>query len=90
MAFSKTKEQDQLLGGLHVLVFNLNFASVTSGQFKTGLNKVIFAAFNNDVTEDQGLVKLNKDSAGTGTENGSIYISSVTSNDTGTLIVIGR
>lgn len=90
MAFSKTKEQEQLLGAIKVQVYSLNFASVTEGHIKTGLDKVYAAVFNNAVTEDQGLIKINKDSAGTSTELGGIHISAVTSSDTGELVVIGR
>lgn len=89
MAFSSTKKTEQLLGALKVQIYDVNFASVTSGHVKTGLNNVYAAVFVDEVTEEAGLVKTNKDSAGTSTEFGGVHISAVTSNDTGKLIVIG-
>jgi hypothetical protein len=88
MAFSASKQSEQLLGALKAQVYNLNFASVTEGAFKTGLTKVLHASFTNSTTEAQGLTKSNSTLA-SAAENGSVFVSSVTSNDVGTLLVIG-
>lgn len=89
MAFSKTKVTEQLLGGLKAQIYSVNFASVTEGHIKTGLKNVVAAIFVNEVSDDQGIIQRNKNSAGSADEFGGVRISSVTSNDTGTLIVIG-
>lgn len=87
MAFSATKVKEERIGTIVMQIYNLNFASVTSGSFKTGLRNIIHANFNNFVTEDAGLVKHNH--TGSVAEQGTMSIAAVTSNDTGTLIVYG-
>jgi hypothetical protein len=89
MAFSYSKLQEQVIGGLRLQVYSVNFASVTAGHIKSGLSNVIHAHLNNAVSDDQGIVKPNKASGGGADEKGGIDISSVTSNDTGTMLVIG-
>jgi hypothetical protein len=88
MAFSASKQGEQLLGAWKTQVYNLNFASVTEGAFKTGLTKVLHAEFVNNTSEAQGLVKPNSTLA-SAAQAGSVFVSSVTSNDVGTLLVIG-
>lgn len=88
MAFSKTLQHRGVAGGLAFEIYSVDFASVTSGSFSTGLSDVLFAAFNNYTTEGQGLTKRNYD--GSTTVKGSVAISSVTSSDVGEVIVFGR
>lgn len=88
MAFSKTLLHRGVAGGLAFEIYSLDFASVTSGAFSTGLSDVHFAAFNNYTTEAQGLVKRNYD--GSTTVKGSVSVSSVTSSDVGEIIVFGK
>lgn len=89
MAFSATLVSSTPVGNKIEQVYSVNFASVTEGQVKTGLNNVEFAVFVNEVSDDQGIVQRNKNSAGNATEFGGVRISSVTSSDTGTLLVKG-
>lgn len=89
MAFSSTLVNQVPVGNKVKQTWSVNFASVTEGHVKTGLNNVESAIFVNEVSDDQGIVERNKDSAGSATEFGGVRISSVTSSDTGTLIVEG-
>lgn len=89
MAFSHSLVDRQMVGGLVMEIHDLNFASVTEGIIRTGLSDVLSAVFNNEVTEDQGLVKRNT-STGSDTANGAVFINGVTSSDTGRLVVHGR
>lgn len=80
MAFSATKKRDTLIGNLRAQIWTVNFASVTSGTFSCGLGEVDHISFMNNVSDDQGIW----------TASGStITASSVTSNDTGTVLIIG-
>ena len=88
MTFSASRTSRSLIGTKIMEVWALNFASVTSGTFKTGLSQVESAVFNNEVSEAQGLVQKNT-STGSNSVAGSIYASGVTSSDTGTLVVTG-
>lgn len=89
MAFSSTRTELQQLGQVTLQIHSVDFAGVTSGHIKTGMARVRAAFFNNEGTEAQGIVKINKASDGSTAEGGGIYISDVTSGDTGTLTVIG-
>lgn len=89
MAFSSEKLREESVGALKLQIYNVNFASVTEGQIKTGLNNVVAAMFQNEVTEGQGIVQRNKNSAGSATEFGGVRVSGVTSSDTGCLMVWG-
>ena len=89
MAFSSTKSQEQLLGGVKVQVYELDFDSVTEGKVVTGLDTVYYASANNEVTETDGRTLRNKSDASTA-EAGSVFVDGFTSNDTATLVVIGR
>lgn len=88
MAFSAEKVSNHVAGNLLVAFYDLNFASVTEGVVKTGFSHVRHAAFENEVSEGQGKVQINKSAASTANA-GSVFISSVTSNDTGKLMVWG-
>ncbi len=89
MAFSSSKLREENVGTLKLQVYDVNFASVTEGHVKSGFNNVVGAWFNNEVSEAQGLVVPNKDSAGSATEFGGVRVSGVTSSDTGKLFVLG-
>ena len=90
MAFSKSKSTEQLVGLNKLQVFDLNFASVTSGDVVTGLDHIYSAVFNNQTSEAQGIVVPNVDTDGTTSKPGAIHISGVTASDLGQLTVIGR
>lgn len=80
MAFSATLKRQSLMGNLRVQIWDVNFAGVTTGTIKSGLSAVDHISFNNAVTEGQGL----------STVSGSdVTIASVTSNDTGTVMIVG-
>lgn len=68
------------MGNLRVEIWELDFAGVTTGTFSAGLGDIDHVSFNNGTTEAQGLV----------TKSGSaITVASVTSNDVGTIMVVG-
>lgn len=90
-AFSATKQREAPLGGLKVLIYEADFASVTSGTIVTGLNKILFAEFTNEVSDDHGIINKNSATASTTEDDpGQVHISSVTSSDTGVVLIIGR
>ena len=90
-AFSATKVREAPLGGLKVIIYEVDFASVTAGTTVTGLNKILFAEFTNEVTDDHGIVNKNSATASvTEDDPGQVHVSAVTSSDTGVLLVIGR
>ena len=89
MAFSSTVKKNDVVGTMNVKVFDVDFASVTTGAVKTGFNQILFSAFTNNVSEAQGLVKNNRNAADNAAEVGTINISGVTANDAGQLIVFG-
>ena len=89
MAFSATKKYESQIGGLKFQIWNLNFASVTEGTFKTGMREIYFAAANNETTENDGFDLKNKSAASTAA-NGEMFHTSYTSSDLATLFVIGR
>lgn len=80
MAFSATQVKQDVIGTSRMEVWSFNAASVTSGSFKVGMGVIHHVSINNEVSEAQGLV----------TKSGNeISISSLTANDTGTVLVIG-
>jgi len=90
MAFSATKLYEiSGVGGVRTQGWDLNFASVTEGILRTGMNQVLTAVHTNEVTEADGKIQKNKSAAST-TENGAVFCSSFTSNDTAQLVVTGR
>jgi hypothetical protein len=90
MAFSSTLKKSDVFGTTQVKFYDLNFASVTTGAVKTGFSNILHADFVNGTTEAQGLVKINRNAADNAAEAGTVNVSSVTSNDTGLLIVYGN
>lgn len=61
-------------------VHTWNAASVTSGNISVGVGQVLHCSVNNLVTEAQGIAVPSGQ---------TIALSGVTSNDTGTILVIG-
>lgn len=90
MAFSSTLKKHDVVGSMQVRIFDVNFASVTTGAVKTGFSNILFCDFCNNTTEAQGLVKPNRNAADNAAEVGTINISGVTSSDVGQLIVYGN
>lgn len=80
MAFSSEKKARSLAGNLLMEVHSWNAASVTSGSISTGISNILGVYLQNEVSEGQGIV----------TRSGqAVSISGVTSNDTGTVLVVG-
>lgn len=80
MAFSATQKKSDIIGTSRMEIWEFNAASVTSGTFSAGMGVVLHAQVNNAVSESQGLCVVT---------GNSIALSSLTSNDTGTVLVIG-
>lgn len=81
MAFSATRLNRSVDGNTVREIWAWDADGVTEGSFSVGLGTILHKVSNNDVTEDVG--KL--------THSGSeVTISGVTSNDTGTIEVVGR
>lgn len=81
MAFSSALVDRNYLGNLAVEIHTWDAASVTTGTIKTGLSSVLHISHNNLVTEDVGKWTAS---------GGTVTVSGVTSNDTGTMMVFGR
>lgn len=88
MAFSYSIKKQGVMGDLQYKVYDVNFASVTSGHIPTGLSNVVFATFNNDVSED-GKLEQNRNSADDAAEYGGVLLNGFTADDTGTVMVFG-
>lgn len=81
MAFSSEKKARSLAGNLVMEVHSWNAASVTSGTINTGISTILHVGVNNLVTADK---------PGKAVPSGAnVALSGVTSNDTGTIVVIG-
>ena len=80
MAFSSEKKARSLAGNLIIEVHSWNAASVTSGSISTGVPNILHISLKNDVTEANG------QAIATGQK---VDISSVTANDTGSILVVG-
>jgi hypothetical protein len=89
MAFSSSKVGDNVNGKYKELYFDADFASVTLGHIKTGLSTIIFAEHLNNTTENDGKLAINKASDGSTAEQGGLYCSGFTSNDTARIKVTG-
>ncbi|MGE3608011.1 MAG: hypothetical protein AB7I27_00385 [Bacteriovoracaceae bacterium] len=81
MAFSATRINRTVDGNTVREIWSWNAASVTGGSFSCGLGTVMHISPNNNVTEDIG--KWTSSGA-------TVTVSGVTSNDTGTVEVVGR
>jgi hypothetical protein len=80
MAFSSEKKARSVAGSLIMEVHSWNAASVTSGTINTGIPNILHVSVNNLVSEGQGLAVPS---------GANVALSSVTSNDTGTVVVMG-
>lgn len=80
MAFSATLKRQTLMGNLRVQIWDVDFAGVTTGTIKSGLTSVDHISFNNAVSEDLGI------SSASGSD---VTVSGVTSDDTGTVMIVG-
>ena len=83
MAFSYTITARTVMGNKRVVMGTFNSASTTTGSILTGLNAIEFSDIHNKVTEDKGIIDDT-------TTAGTIALSALTSNDTGTFIAYGR
>jgi hypothetical protein len=81
MAFSSERVERQYLGNVAIEIHTWNAASVTTGSIGTGLSSVLHISPNNLVTEDVGKWTAS---------GGTVTVTGVTSNDTGTVVVFGR
>lgn len=81
MAFSSAKKARTLAGTLVIEVHSFDCASVTSGTIKTGMSQVLAAIPHNHTTEGDGKAVPGPD--------GDVDLSGYTSNDVGTVMVIG-
>ena len=80
MAFSSEKKARTLMGNLVAEVHSFNAASVTSGNISAGVSTILHVSLQNNVTAGAGLA------VSTGQ---AVALSGLTSNDTGTILVIG-
>lgn len=81
MAFSATLKRRTLMGNLRAEVWEFDSAGVTTGSFVAGMGQVDHVQINNEVTEADGKAVVSS--------NNTITLSGLTSNDTGTVLVIG-
>lgn len=80
MAFSSELKGRTLAGNLKIEVHSFSAASVTSGSISAGMGTVLAAILQNEVTEGQGIVARSGQ---------AVSLSGLTSNDTGTVTIIG-
>lgn len=90
MAFSSAQVATDVHGTMECQIYTINSAGVTSGYIKTGFSNILFARLNNATTAGAGKVLINKASDGSTAEGGGLYMSGLTSNDVGEIIVFGR
>lgn len=90
MAFSSTVKKHDVQGTMICKVIEATFAAVTSGHIKTGLANIVAAVHNNETTEGDGKIVINKASDGTTAEKGGLYCSGFTASDVATIIVYGN
>lgn len=84
MAFSYAQTRRTVIGNIRLVTGTWNAASVTSGNIVTGLNSIYFSDTVNKVSENDNAKIDDSTTAGT------MAITGVTSNDTGTWIAFGR
>ena len=90
MAISATKKSDITLGNKLMKIYSLAFTSVTGGKVETGLQRVEAAIYSPQTSDDHGIVYINSATASeTEDDFGDVYVDGVSSNDNGTLVVIG-
>ena len=91
MAFSSTSSgiPDSMEGTMKVKYFDVTFAAVTAGYVKTGFSNIIFASHLNNVTENDGRLKINFATDGSTVEPGGLYLMGFTASDTARVRVVG-
>lgn len=80
MAFSSERKSRSVAGTLLMEVHSWSAASVTSGTINTSIPNILHVSVNNLVTEGEGKVVPS---------GADVALSGVTSNDTGTILVVG-
>lgn len=80
MAFSYSKKIDNVAGIVKHAIFSFDSAGVTSGDIETGFSSILHISINNEVSEANGKAVAS---------GGTVQLSSLTSNDTGTVSVFG-
>lgn len=80
MAFSSSKKGRSIAGNLVMEVHSWDAASVTTGTISVGISNILHVGLNNAVTEGDGIATFSGQ---------TVTIAGVTSNDTGTVVVIG-
>jgi hypothetical protein len=80
MAFSSEKKARTLMGNLVAEIHSFNAASVTSGNISVGISNILHVSLQNNVTDGDGLAVPSGQ---------TVALSGLTSNDTGTILVIG-
>jgi len=83
MAFSSAKKSRSDAGNVMIEVYSFNAAAVTSGTISAGIGKIQSVSLNNETSGAVAGQKAVYDA------NGLITISGLTSNDIGSIIVIG-
>ena len=81
MAFSSAKVKRLNLGNGYIEIHSFDADSVTSGTISTGLGQIDHVSLNNAVTEGDGQATIS---------GSSVSLSGLTSDDTGTVMVIGH
>ena len=89
MAFSATRKDVNIEGNKTVEYYDLDFDSVTEGEIETGLVNIAHADYSPNTSDKHGIIYLNYSDAGVTPKQGSIYITSVTADDEGSLRVVG-
>ncbi len=90
MAIASTKISDITLGNKLMKIYTLAFTSVTGGKISTGLQNVEAAFYSPQTSDKHGITYPNSATASeTQDDYGDVYVDGVTSDDNGTLVVIG-
>lgn len=80
MAFSSSLKARSIAGNVRIEVWSFDSDSVTTGTIETGIGTIHHVSLNNEVTEGDGKA----------TKSGStVTLSGLTSDDTGTILVVG-
>lgn len=79
------------LSGMSSQLYDIDLAGGdTSIAIKTGLNRVYAAFFANSVSAVAPIINVNFSDAGTTAAAGTVFISGLTANDNGKLLVLGN
>lgn len=91
MAQAVVRKSTYPIGPLRAVIMEVTHTGVTTSTITTadhGLGNIVAAFANNETTETQGLVQINKNSGGAAL--GSVYTTSVTSGDVVTYLLLGN